>query len=239
MTNKTILLTTLNGAMLCAALVGCGGGGSSDTPAPTLSNVQGFWSTAGASAVILPNGQAWVVYDSAGSVTALAQAGVVQNGSGFVSVGKYFALPGGAAQTYGLSGNLPAARGNDLSTSSRIGSGDVVVATWVYNKAYDTPVAQTSVQGHWSGKLGADILSWDFDAAGKLTGTSTTGCSYSGTLTVNPTASAVLDAAMTENCAGNILSLSGIATLGADKAHISLAYTTAGAAQGGVVLLAK
>ncbi len=179
------------------------------------------------------------MYESAGSVKALAQANLALNGVAFGSSGKYYTLPGGVAQDYSLSGSVPAARALDLSTSIRIGAGAATAATWVYNKAYDTPVAQSSVQGRWSGKLGADTLTWDFDASGKLAGTSTTGCSYSGALTVNPAATAVLDVAVTETCAGTLLNLSGIATLGADKAHISLAYVTAGLAQGGVVLLAK
>lgn len=250
MTNKITLFKASAIVVLSATLIACGGGGSADvaasTPVPvsTLSNIQGFWNstlsgTSSASAVILPNGQTWVVYETAGTVTALAQASLSLNGATYSSSGKYYSLPGGVVQDYSLSGSLPAGNTNDLNNSIRIGTGTATAMTWAYNKAYETAVSQSSVQGRWSGMLGANSVLWDFDAAGKLAGTSTTGCTYSGTLTLNATAVAVLDAAIMETCAGTTQSLTGIARLSADKSRISLAYTTTAGAQGGVVVLAK
>lgn len=249
MKNKTALLKASTIALLSTVLIACGGGGGGGTdvtpPAtPTLSNIQGFWNstlsgTSSASAVILPNGQAWVVYETAGSVTALAQANLSLNGATYSSSGKYYSLPGSAAQDYSVSGSLPASNTSSLSNSVRIGSGTATAMTWNYNKAYETALSQSSVQGRWNGKLGANSVLWDFDAAGKLAGTSTTGCTYSGTLTRNLIAVAVLDAAITETCAGTAQSLSGIARLSTDKASMSLAYITAAGAQGGVMVLTK
>lgn len=259
MTNKRILQKAATIAMFSLALSACGGGGTSAsapgtptpptpdppvTPKPALSDLQGFWnatlsSTSSASAVILPNGQAWVVYESGGSVTALAQASLSLNNTTYSGSGKYYSLPVGGVQDYSMSGTLPAPVAGTLSNSVRIGSGTATAMTWTYNKAYETPLSQNSAQGHWSGKLGADNLSWDVDATGTLTGTSTTGCTYSGTLIPNASAKAVLDAAITETCAGTAQSLSGIARLSADKSSMSLVYITAGGAQAGAVLLAK
>lgn len=257
MTNKTTLLKATTIALLSTVLIACGGGGGADgtvattptptptpTPAPTLSNIQGFWNatlsdTSSASAVILPNGQAWVVYEAAGTVVALAQASLGMNDATYSSSGKYYSLPGGAVQGYSLSGTLPAGGGGSLSNSVRIGSDAATAVTWTYNKAYETALSQSSVQGRWRGTLGANSLLWDVDAAGKLAGTSTTGCTYSGALTVNAAAMAVLDVAITEACAGTSQSLTGIARLSADKGSISLAYITAAGAQGGVIMLGK
>lgn len=259
MTNKRTLQKAATIAMFSVALSACGGGSSSVpapvtptpptpkppvTPKPALSDIQGFWnstlsSTSSASAVILPNGQAWVVYETAGAVTALAQASLSLNDTTYSSSGKYYSLPGGGVQDYNMSGTLPAAAAGSLSNSVRIGSGTATAMTWTYNKAYETALSQNSVQGRWSGKLGANSLLWDFDAAGTLAGTSTTGCTYSGTLIPNASAKAVLDAAITETCAGTAQSLSGIARLSTDKASMSLVYITAGGVQGGAVLLVK
>ena len=95
------------------------------------------------------------------------------------------------------------------------------------------------MQGRWSGALGANSLLWDVDGAGKLAGTSTTGCTYSGSITPNANPVAVLDVAVTENCVGATKNLSGIATLNAAKTGLSLAYTTPDRAQGGVLVLSK
>jgi hypothetical protein len=94
------------------------------------------------------------------------------------------------------------------------------------------------VQGRWSGLQGAVSVIWDIDSAGKLTGTSTTGCTYTGTITPNASPVAVLDVTIAENCAGTSRAFSGIATLNAAKV-LNVAYTTAAGAQGGVVVLQK
>ena len=212
--------------------------------AQPFANAQGFWSTtlsdsSGASAVLLPNGQAWVVYQSGSSVTALAQASLSLNGSIYTSVGKYYSLPAGAVQDYIFSGNLPAANTGTLANSVTVGAGTPAALTWTYSKSYETAASQSSVQGRWSGALGADSLLWDIDGTGKLAGTSTTGCTYSGNITPNANPVAVLDVAVTENCAGTSKTLSGIATLNAAKTGLSLAYTTPDKAQGGVLVLSK
>lgn len=257
MMNCTILLKTSVLVVVSAALTACGSGNTdvttpatpaSPTPAsaavPTLANAQGFWSatlsgTSSASAVILPNGQAWVVYQTGSTVSALAQATLSLNGSIYTSSGKYYSLPAGAVQDYSFSGNLTAGNTGSLASSITVGAGAPTAVTWTYNKAYETAASQSSVQGRWSGIQGADSLLWDLDAAGKLAGTSTTGCTYSGTITPNANPVAVLDVAIVESCAGTSQNLAGMATLNADKTRMSLAYTTAAGTQGGVVLLGR
>lgn len=78
-------------------------------------------------------------------------------------------------------------------------------------------------------------MNWDIDSAGKLAGTSTTGCTYSGTITPNASPVAVLDVTIVENCAGTSRTLRGIATLNAAQTGLSAAYTTAT----GVLVLQK
>jgi len=256
MMSNTALIQTSLSILLGTALVACGGGGSEvavttptspttpttpTTPAATLANAQGFWSADGgnASAVILPDGQVWVVYQTGTTVTALAQASLSLSGSAYTSSGRHYSLPAGAVQTFSFSGTLGSSAASTLSTSVTIGAGSATAQTWSYNKAYETPATQASVQGHWSGKQGADSLVWDIDAAGKLVGTSSTGCVYSGTIAPNASPVAVFDAVVIENCAGTGKTISGIATLSATKTSLSLAYTASVGAQGGVLVVAK
>lgn len=259
MTHTIPLLKTCALLASCATLLACGGGGGGSattttdvstpsTPGTTtsakLSDAQGFWSAGlggsnSATAVILPNGQAWVVYQSANTVTALAQAALSLNGATYTSVGKHYGLPGGAVQDYSFTGNLTGSNTGTLVNTITVGTGSATAVTWTYNKTYETPATQASVQGRWSGAQGADVLTWDVDANGALAGTSTTGCTYSGTLKPNANPVAVLDVAVTELCAGVSKALSGIATVNAAKSGMSVAYTTAAGAQAGVLVLAK
>lgn len=250
-------------ALITATLVACGGGwgttGSNTptspvkpttpaTPVPTLANARGFWSatpsaTSSVGAVILPNGQVWVIYQEGSTVTALAQGALSLKGSSYTGIGNYYSLPAGAVQDFSLnaiSGNATVTTTTPtLTTNMTVGTGTSNTQTWTYNKAYESVTTVASVQGRWSGAQGAVSLNWDIDASGKLAGTSTTGCVYSGTVTPNESAASVLDVAVTENCAGTAASLNGIALQNTDKTGLSVAYTTAAGAKAGVLMLQK
>jgi len=253
MNPKLSMIKAATLALSTAALVACGGDPAPEPdpdPAPllTLADAQGFWSatpsaTTSVGAVILPNGQAWVLYQTGSSVTALAQGALSVSGTTFTGVGKHYTLPGGAVQDFSLSatpGSVTTTTATPtLINTTTVGTGTSTTLTWSYNKTYETPATQASVQGRWSGLQGAVNVSWDIDSAGKLAGTSTTGCTYSGTITPNASPVAVLDVAITESCAGTPKTLSGIATLNAAKTGLSVAYTAADGAQAGVVVLQR
>lgn len=260
--NNSALFKTSAICLVCSTLLACGGGGGDEvavpitpvTPiSPKLSDAQGFWSAAlgadsRASAIILPNGQAWVVYESTtegvSSVTALAQATLSLNGNSYSSIGKHYSLPFVSASTpasYNFSGMLSSTASTTLANTVTVGSGTPAAVTWTYNKAYETPVTQASAQGNWRSPAGSSIsLSWTIDSNGSLsTASSSTGCSYSGKITPNPGAPAVLEVAVTETCAGVAQVLAGVATLNAAKTGMSLAYTTLAGTAGGVWVLVK
>jgi hypothetical protein len=162
------------------------------------------------------------------------------SGTTFTGVGKHYTLPAGAVQDFSLSAILGSATTTATPTlinTTTVGTASSSTLTWTYNKTYETPATQASVQGRWSGLQGAVSVIWDIDSAGKLAGTSTTGCTYSGTIIPNTSPVAVLDVTMTENCAGTLKALTGIATLSPAKTGLSVAYTTAAGAQGGVAVL--
>jgi hypothetical protein len=255
-------------AVLGTLLIACGGGSSTaetatpvtppavtppavtppavtpPSPALTLSSVQGFWDAVSGdairmNAVILPNGQMWVVQETAGLITGLAQVNLNLDGTTFSNTGRYYPMPNGAVQEYRFSGSLPTGPRASLLTTIGIGSGAATTTTWRYNSTYETSVNAREVQARWSGSLGAVNVLWDVDAAGKLAGTSTAGCTYSGTLAPNPGAPAVLEAAIAESCGSTLQSLNGMARLGTDKTSLSVVYTTAAGARSGAIILRK
>lgn len=154
-------------ALSTAALVACGGGGGTDptpTPALTAANAQGFWSapssaTTSVGAVILPNGQAWVIYQTGSTVTALVQGALSVGGTTFTGVGKHYTLPGGAVQDFNLSatpgGATTITATPTLINTTTVGTASSSTLTWNYNKSYESPATQASVQGRWSGLQGA------------------------------------------------------------------------------------
>lgn len=252
---STIKAATL--ALSTAALVACGGGGggevsgggSGQPSALTLASAQGFWSATpsentSVSAVILPSGHVWVIYQNANIVSALAKGTLSLSGTTYTGIGQHYTLPGEAVKTFSLSAILgpetsSSGRATTLVNTATVGTGLPSTQTWAYNKTYENPATQASVQGRWSGEQGAVSLVWNIDSAGKIAGTSTTGCTYSGTLNPNANPVAVLDADITESCAGTLKTLNGIALLNTTKTGLSVAYTTQTGSQGGVVLLQK
>lgn len=209
-----------------------------------LAAAPGFWDgpASGASrssAVILPDGQAWIVYESGGTVSALATAALKADASAPGNTGRYYALPNGAVQDYRFSASLPPGSAATLEAKVAIGSGAPTASTWTYNKVYETALGLADVKARWSARLGALDVQWDIDASGKLAGTSTTGCTYSGTLAPHSGAPAVLDLAVSETCAGQQQSLAGIARLSADKTRLSVVYTAAAGTRAGALVLQK
>jgi hypothetical protein len=244
--------------LLGATLTACGDGSSynptstptptpTPTPAPTLADLQGFWNTTlnetiGVGAVILPDGQAWLDYGSSNGINALAQVSLSINGNTYTGTGKYYNPLTGAVQDYSVSGTIKAAEvGATLVNSITVGTDTPITATWTYVNTYATAATQSSIQGHWTGALNLHRLSWDIDVAGGLTGTSTTGCSYSGTIKPDANPVAVFDVAIAESCAGISKTLAGIATVNEARNGMFVAYTTGtcAQAQGGILNLDK
>ncbi|MGE5332507.1 MAG: hypothetical protein ACM3Q3_12165, partial [Nitrospirota bacterium] len=90
--------------------------------------------------------------------------------------------------------------------------------------------------GAWGATMGAGTLHWSIDADGHISGTRTTGCTYTGQLSLRTERKAVVDALVLEDCAGARTQLSGVATLNPDTGRLSMVLTTADDSQ--AVLLA-
>jgi len=235
-------------AVLSAALMTACGGGGGDAPAPTpaptptptptpspmqtVAALQGIWqSAAGAAAtsstLVLPDGQLWSVISStsgASTTTRLVKASLSAQNAGFAGSGKGYTL--GSTRVDNVSATATVVEKSSLSGTISA-SGQTEPFALAYQARYDTPAALADFVGNWSATLGPGVVNWTVGSNGVLSGTRTTGCTYTGQLSVRPEQKAVLDAAITETCAGAVTQLSGVAVKSEDKGGINLLMTNA------------
>ena len=250
-------------ASLAVILVGCGGGGSDPAvpapgptptpiptptplpvPAQTTAALQGIWhSPVGAnstlSAVVLPDGKLWSI-TSSGGVTRLVKASLSEQTAGF----------GGSGKSYTLGSNAATSSADAAVTASVVEktslTGELTVTgeqaepfSLAYQSRYDTPAVLGDYAGVWQATLGPGVVNWTISSTGVISGTRTTGCTYSGQLSLRTEQKAVLDAAVAENCAGAVVQLGGVAVFNADKTRITLLMTTADETTGVAVNLGR
>jgi hypothetical protein len=229
-------------------LTACGGGGDSGSTTPTppagvdTSTLQGRWATASG---VTPGYTALVVPDS-GATTATAWV-LAQDLSRLVKVsatssqsatGKSYdlATPANAATDItggSYSANLSASP-KSVSFSNVLGNS----LTLTQSDALSGIAATADAAGTWKASAGAIALTWTLTDTGTLTGSSTSGCSYSGN-TTTPTTVKLYRTSFTETCHGTATGFEGIATLNTDKTLLTVAATTTGDAKGSALFFAK
>ena len=224
---------TLCTSVLTLTLVACGGSPSSDSapnPAPTLSvsSLQGIWrSPAGAastlSAVVLPDGKVWALISNASSMRVIKADFAVQSDA-FVASGKSFSLGTTTSSSTSLTATVLAKTSLSGAISTGSASENYSLA---YQTRYDTAAALGDFAGAWNATLGPGTVNWAITAAGALTGTRTTGCTYTGQLSLRAEQKALMDAVVTETCAGAVTQLSGVAVKSEDKLGITMLMTNA------------
>lgn len=254
-------------ALCCALLVGCGGGGGDKPedgggsgngngngggvtpPVAALDPAQlkGRWSTAagaapGFTAVVLPDASggtasAWVLAQDASRLVKLAVRG---DGSAVGSAsGRSYAL-GGNAASQTVAGQVTAVLTATPKSMSVTGVNTGALAL-TQADAMTTPAVQGDAAGTWRAALGgnASSLQWALSAAGVLDGTSTTGCSYAGTVGAMAAASAYT-VQFTESCAdGSKTAFAGVGTLNPAKTGLTVAVTSTDESRGAALFLAK
>lgn len=233
------------------ALAGCGGGGGGTVLADVGATMQGFWGgsmtpapdgATRASTVVMPNGTAWVVYESATAPTAVANLALTGTAASTTDVsvtgsGSYYRLSDGAKSAVSASGTAGTSTFNGTATVT--GSAASSFA-WTRAAGFTTAALASDVVGRWLGTVGGRTvqITWNINAAGAVSGTSTTGCTYSGNVT--PVAgTAVYNVAVSEDCQGTAQALAGIATLAAAKTSLRVVFTANAGAQGGLISFAK
>ena len=226
------------GVLLAATLTACGGGGGDEAPV-SGPLVQGRW-VAGAggltayTAVGLPAVKgAAVVWVLANDASQLAKLTVQGNGT---LAGRAYALGQGVAAT-AITGQWSAPAPQSITLTG------VVNGTLTLAQA-DTLAAaavQADAAGTWKATAGgnAQTVTWTVAASGALSGQSTTGCTYSGTLTAMGNATAYT-AAVKEACSdGATHQYNGIATLNPAKNALSMVAANADESVGVALFLSK
>ena len=237
-------------------LAGCGGGGSEPEPTPeptpepgptpTLTAAQGIWqsATGGAtstSAIVLPDGGFWAVQVSgtgASTTTRVLKARLTVQGSGYSATGKSYTLGGSTSAP--ATAPVAASVVEKTSLSVRVGAdaGDESLSL-AWQGRYDTSASLAGFAGSWSATLGPGTVHWSMDEQGRITGSRTTGCTYTGQLALRPERKAVVDALVQEDCAGVRIPLEGVATINPDSGRMSMVLTTPDEAQAVVLGLAR
>lgn len=246
------------GALLVALmLVGCGGSGNESSeptpepipepgPTPTLAAVQGIWQSAAGgatstSAIVLPDGGLWAVQVSgtgASATTRVLKATLAVQGSGYSATGKSYTLGGitSAPTTFPVVASVVEKTSLNVRTGADANAETLVLA---WQARYDTSASLASFAGVWSATLGPGTVHWSFDEQGRITGTRTTGCTYTGQLSLRPEHKAVVDALVQEDCAGTRTQLGGIATINPDSGRMSLVMTTSDETQAVLLGMAR
>ena len=217
------------------------------TPTPptnaATSALQGIWqSPAGASSsvstVALPDGQLWSVVSSAG-VTRLTKASLAAQASGFSGTGKSYTLGSNASGVANATATASVVEKSSLSGTLSIVGEQPEAFALAYQSRYDVLAALSDFAGNWQATLGPGIVNWAIASTGTLSGTRTTGCTYTGQLSLRAERKAVVDTTVTENCAGKLSLLQGVAVRSADTARISMVLITADESAGVAVNLTR
>ncbi len=207
---------------------------AASTTLAKISDMVGFWEgtfgdlTAGA--VVLGDGTAWVVVN--GTVPRVVKTTLAVNGGMLSGTGLGY--------TVGTTTTAPVAMTASLDSSKLKGS-----LTGSKREAYEFTAANANVFATaatlgsfaktWSGVNSGRTMAWTFSSTGALTGSSvTTGCSYTGQLTLRSEAKAVVNAQVVETCPGvsSTVTYNGMAYINKD----SQAVFTLLSSQGPVLL---
>lgn len=217
-------------SVICsAALVACGGGGSSSTPSvSTPGQAQGVYTGSFAttafnpgkfSTLILDNDEYWTLYGREGSSGQLLVYGLVQ-GQGSASSGSfsssdlkdYFYDGTTASGTLSATYQPGSTFNGTVSESGRSVSfaGAVPVAgSSTYN--YNAVATVSSISGVWAGTNMSGVTSnYTIASNGTFAGTNQYGCGFSGTVTPRASGKNVFDVSLANNTSAACGAASGL-----------------------------
>lgn len=215
-TMRTLLACVLVALFLSA----CGGGGGGASPDPAhavLSDAQGRWhgnvnlsgGSQMASALVLPDGQAWLQFTTSGGVRRLVQGNLSVNGQQLTGAAKLFDLDSGH-----LSGELTWTANATAGSSLALNSSDATqVGRFTSTSFVSQNTPSISAIGVWRDVPSAPTVQWTIGIDGSLSGTAT-GCTVVGHVLPRGDSAAVADVDYDENCGGTITSWTGVSLNG-------------------------
>jgi len=248
---------TLTAVLTTALMTACAGGGGDApapmptpaptptlTPAQTVAALQGIWQSASGAAVssstiVLPDGQLWSVISStsgATTTTRLVKASLAAQTAGFGGSGKSYTL--GTTTIDNVTAAATVVEKSSFSGTIS-GNGQTEPFALAYQARYDTPAVLAEFAGNWIATLGPGVVNWTVGSTGALTGSRTTGCTYTGQISLRPESKAVVNVVIAETCAASVTQLSGVGALSSGKTLLGLVMTTAGDTSGVAVNLAR
>ena len=248
----TRTLPLLLATSVTVLLTACGGGGDSPDPTPNPTNfdpstLQGRWTTAsgvtpGVTALVVPDSSttatpattatAWVLAQDASRLVKVSATGTQSaNGKSYDLATP--ANPATDITTGSYTANLSASP-KSISFSNVLGTS----LTLTQSDTLSGIAATADAAGTWKASAGAIDITWTVTDTGTLSGSSTSGCTYSGN-TTTPTSITLYRISFTETCSGTTSSFSGIASLSTTKTQLTVTATTTGDAKGSALFFVK
>jgi hypothetical protein len=238
-------------------LTGCGDAG----PTPTSSLIQGRWASTALTpayiAVVVPASTGantpavdtvWALAQDASSLIKLKANGASQT-AGAVT-GSVYTL--GSASVTPISGGsytvISTAATPTSAAVQQFSIQPLLGTTALFERADAMSTALTAAQanGTWQADLGVAKVNWTVDTAApnvnNLSGTSTTGCTYSGQSTVVSTQS-LYKIQFTETCSGGTIpvvqNFTGMATISPDNTRLTVVGTNESETRATALLFVK
>jgi len=262
----TPLLAALTTAF-ALTLSACGGGGADTTPVsptpttpgtPTSTLLQGRWLSSGLTpaytAIMVPAttgattpavDTVWALAQDASTLIKLKANGAAQS-AGAVTGNVYTlgttSVTAVTSGSYNLQANAGNATVQQMSLQPLLGTTALFDRTDVMSAALKAEQAN----GKWQADLGTVKITWSVDTSAvnvkNLSGTGTTGCTYSGQSTV-VTAQSLYTVHFTETCSGSasssVQTFAGIATLNADSTRLTVVATNDAETRAAALLFVK
>lgn len=266
---RSALLAAFTASLTLSA---CGGGSDTTTanPAPspvpttptsTSSLTQGRWASTGLNpaytAIMVPattgaNTPAvdtvWALAQDASTLVKLKVNGAVQT-AGAVTGNVYTlgtsslsAVSGGSYTIQATATTGASTPGQQMSIQPLLGT----TALFDRTDVMSTALTAAQANGKWQANLGAATVNWTVQSAAtginNLSGTGTTGCTYSGQSTVVATQS-LYKVQFTETCSGGTTpvtqTFAGIGTLNADNTRLTVVATNEAETRAAALLFVK
>lgn len=246
---------------LALTLSACGGGGSDTTPVsptpttpgtPTSTLLQGRWLSSGLTpaytAIMVPattgaNTPAmdtvWALAQDASTLIKLKANGPAQS-AGAVT-GNVYTL-GTTSVTAVTSGSYTLQASASNAAVQQMSLQPLLGTTVLFERTdtMATPLRAEQANGRWAATLDTVAVNWTVQGS-SLSGTSTSGCTYSGQSTVVTTQS-LYKVQFTETCAGTAAATQtfhGVATLSPDDTRLTVVATNAAESRATALLFVK
>jgi len=239
--------------MLSMAMIACGGGGGdgggSSSPSLSTQSIAGIWEGTLTSTVVHQQYSVIGIISESGTARfvnatwgAQYSATVDTNGNSFSANTTAYAPFGGwfpNGSTVGavtLSGTFTT-KGSIVGTYS--GVGDSGSYSLRYNSLYEMPSSLPTIAGTWSAPIYTDTETLTIDLNGDITGSSTTGCTFAGHVSIIDSAYNAYEITIViDHCGQENGTYSGLATI-TDPAKNTAVVSVSSAAYSYVRLMTK